>query len=177
MFRFPYAATIGIMTGITALLPIIGAWIGGGVGALLIWGEAPERTIWFLIFILALQQIEGQFIYPKVVGDSIGLPGLLVLIAVILGGGLGGVMGISFAVPVLAVLDQLLRGAIDNMPDTEPRPETAAPEPMPIEPEPEEPAAESSEPEEPVSEPVTVQTAQSPAPNRQQQRRRRRRRH
>ena len=65
--------TIGILTGITALLPIIGAWIGGGVGALLILVEAPERVIWFLVFILALQQIEGQFIYPRVVGNSIGL--------------------------------------------------------------------------------------------------------
>ena len=130
VFRFPYAATIGILTGITALLPIIGAWIGGGIGALLILVEAPERVIWFLVFILALQQVEGQLIYPRVVGNSIGLPGLLVLIAVILGGGLGGIMGIIFAVPVIAILYQLLKEAIDNMEQAEraavqePEPET-----------------------------------------------------
>lgn len=115
LFQFPYAATIGILTGITALLPIIGAWIGGGIGALLIWVEVPDRVVWFLIFILALQQIEGQFIYPKVVGNSIGLPGLLVLIAVILGGGFGGIFGIIFTVPVFAILYQLLKEAIDHM--------------------------------------------------------------
>lgn len=119
IFRFPYAATIGILTGLTALLPIIGAWIGGGIGALLIWVESPEKTLWFLLFILALQQLEGQFIYPKVVGNSIGLPGLLVLVAVVLGGGFGGVMGIIFAVPVFAILYQLLKDAIERMHENE----------------------------------------------------------
>ncbi|MBQ6039695.1 MAG: AI-2E family transporter [Oscillospiraceae bacterium] len=122
-FRFPYAATIGILTGITALLPIIGAWIGGGIGALLILVECPEKTIWFLVFIFALQQLEGQLIYPRVVGTSIGLPGLLVLIAVILGGGFGGIPGILFAVPVCAILYQLLKEAIDNMDEEEPQTE------------------------------------------------------
>lgn len=139
IFRFPYAATIGLLTGLTALLPIIGAWIGGGIGALLIWVEAPERVIWFLVFILALQQIEGQFIYPRVVGNSIGLPGLLVLIAVILGGGFGGIFGIIFTVPVFAILYQLLKEAIDHMPsdeDTEPLPESSV-EPSLSPPEPE----------------------------------------
>lgn len=124
IFQFPYAATIGILTGLTAMLPIIGAWIGGGIGVLLIAVEAPDRIIWFLVFILVLQQLEGQFIYPRVVGNSIGLPGLLVLIAVILGGGLGGIFGIIFTVPVFAIIYQLLKEAIDNMPDgNEPAPE------------------------------------------------------
>lgn len=143
LFHFPYAATIGILTGLTALLPIIGAWIGGGIGALLVWVEVPDRVIWFLIFILALQQIEGQFIYPKVVGNSIGLPGLLVLIAVILGGGFGGIFGIIFTVPVFAILYQLLKEAIDNMKEDEPesplpepdQPETEVPPDIPQEPE------------------------------------------
>ena len=90
--------------------------------------EAPERVIWFLVFILALQQIEGQFIYPRVVGNSIGLPGLLVLVAVILGGGFGGIMGIIFAVPVVAILYQLLKEAIDSMDEAE---RLALPEPEP----------------------------------------------
>ena len=84
------------------------------------------RVLWFLVFILALQQIEGQFIYPRVVGNSIGLPGLLVLIAVILGGGLGGIFGIIFTVPVFAIIYQLLKEAIDHMPeDDEPEPALA----------------------------------------------------
>lgn len=116
VLRFPFAATIGVLTGITVLLPIIGAWIGGGIGALLIWVNAPDKVLWFLLVFLILQQLEGQFIYPKVVGDSIGLPGLLVLVAVILGGGLGGIFGIIFAVPTFAILYSLLKEAIDRLP-------------------------------------------------------------
>ena len=131
IFRFPYAVTIGLLTGFTTLLPIIGAWIGGAVGLLLIWVDSPEKAIWFLIFILALQQIDGQFIYPKIVGDSIGLPGLLVLIAVIIGGGFAGIMGIILAVPIFAIGYALLKDAIDNMPPKKIKPvvETPAPEP------------------------------------------------
>jgi predicted PurR-regulated permease PerM len=131
IFRFPYAVTIGLLTGFTTLLPIIGAWIGGAVGLLLIWVDSPEKAIWFLIFILALQQIDGQFIYPKIVGDSIGLPGLLVLIAVIIGGGFAGIMGIILAVPIFAIGYALLKDAIDNMPPKKTKPvvETPAPEP------------------------------------------------
>lgn len=135
IFQFPYAATIGILTGLTAMLPIIGAWIGGGIGVLLIAVEAPDRIIWFLVFILVLQQLEGQFIYPRVVGNSIGLPGLLVLIAVILGGGLGGIFGIIFTVPVFAIIYQLLKEAIDNMPDDDdpaPQPEVVTTVPVSI---------------------------------------------
>lgn len=113
-FGFPYAFTIGVLTGITALLPIIGAWIGGALGLLLVLAAAPQKAIRFLIFILLLQQFEEQFIYPRVVGDSIGLPGLLVLIAVILGGGLGGMAGMLLAVPLSAVGYSLLKDAIDS---------------------------------------------------------------
>ena len=161
IFRFPYAATIGILTGITALLPIIGAWIGGGIGALLIWVEAPDRVIWFLVFILALQQLEGQFIYPRVVGNSIGLPGLLVLIAVILGGGFGGIFGIIFTVPVFAIIYQLLKEAIDHMPEVdEPEPALAVGAPLADSP----PEIVAAEPEpEPVSA-VPVKPASSKTP-------------
>lgn len=154
LFRFPYAATIGILVGITALLPIIGAWIGGGIGVLLIWVEAPERAIWFLVFILVLQQVEGQFIYPKVVGDTIGLPGLLVLVAVIIGGGFGGIMGIIFAVPVFAILYQLLKDAIDRMPDdTQPMEKTLDTD-TEAAPETESESGEETETDEPVAETV-----------------------
>lgn len=140
VLRFPYAATVGVMTGITALIPIIGAWIGGGVGALLIWTEAPEKVIWFLVFILVLQQLEGQFIYPRVVGSSIGLPGLLVLIAVITGGGFGGIIGIIVTVPLFAIGYSLLRDAIDRMPQRNPETPPAEDDP----PESEDPAPEES---------------------------------
>ena len=196
IFRFPYAATIGILTGITALLPIIGAWIGGGVGALLILVEAPERVIWFLVFILALQQIEGQFIYPRVVGNSIGLPGLLVLVAVILGGGFGGIMGIIFAVPLFAILYQLLKEAIDTMEEAE-RLAATEPEPEPglrivdrplngptmdtlsdtipeVSPAPENPASEIPD-ENPVQqEPAPAAQTAAPRPNRARKKRKRR---
>jgi len=128
IFRFPFAATIGILVGITALLPIIGAWVGGGAGALLVWVEAPEKAIWFIVFIFVLQQFDNQLIYPKVVGDTIGLPGLLVLIAVIVGGGLGGVIGIIVAVPIFAIVYSLLKDAIDRMPSDEEKAEKSDPE-------------------------------------------------
>lgn len=113
VLKFPYPAAIGVLVGITALIPIIGAWIGGGVGLLLVWVDAPEKAIWFLVFIIALQFVEGQFIYPKVVGDSLGLPGLVVLLAVILGTSFGGITGIFIAVPLSAILYTLLKEAIE----------------------------------------------------------------
>lgn len=113
LLKFPFAAAIGVLIGITALIPIIGAWIGGGVGVLLVWVDSPDRTLWFLVFILMLQLLEGQFIYPKVVGDSLGLPGLVVLVAVILGTSFGGVAGIFVAVPLSAILYTLLKETIE----------------------------------------------------------------
>lgn len=113
VLQFPYPTAIGVLVGVTALIPIIGAWIGGGVGLLLVWVDAPEKAIWFLVFIIALQFVEGQFIYPKVVGDSLGLPGLVVLLAVILGTSFGGITGIFIAVPLSAILYTLLKEAIE----------------------------------------------------------------
>ncbi len=113
--QFPFATTIGVLTGITALIPIIGAWIGGGIGVLLIWVDSPEKVIWFIVFILVLQLLEGQLIYPKVVGDSLGLPGLVVLIAVLLGTSFGGITGIFIAVPLSAILFTLLKEAVDRI--------------------------------------------------------------
>lgn len=167
IFRFPYAATIGILTGITTLLPIVGAWIGGAFGALLVATAEPDKVIWFIVFILILQQLDGQFIYPKVVGDSIGLPGLLVLIAVILGAGFGGIIGIIITVPVFAILYQLLKDAIDSMPD-EPAAEAAgagaAAEIIPL-------AAEPDEPEQQPEEKAPA--VKQPEPPRRKKRRRR----
>ena len=109
LFRFPYPVTIGILTGVTALIPVIGAFIGAAVGAIMILTVSPLQMIFFLIFLIVLQQIEGNFIYPRVVGSAVSLPGLWTLVAVTLGGGLLGIMGIFICVPAAAVIYQLLR--------------------------------------------------------------------
>lgn len=109
LFRFPYAPMIGAVVGVTALLPVVGAYIGAGVGLFLIVMENPIQGIFFLIFILVLQQLENNLIYPRVVGSSIGLPGIWVLAAVTLSGSLFGVLGILLGVPTASVLYNLLR--------------------------------------------------------------------
>ncbi|MBO7274864.1 MAG: AI-2E family transporter, partial [Clostridia bacterium] len=91
LLRMPYATMIGALMAFTALIPIAGAWIGAGVGAFMILTVSPVKALIFLVFILVLQQIEGNLIYPKVVGSSIGLPGIWVLVAVTVGGGIFGV--------------------------------------------------------------------------------------
>lgn len=109
IFRFPYATTIGVFIGATALIPIIGAYIGAGVGAFLIVMVDPIKAAFFLIYIIILQQLENNLIYPKVVGTSIGLPGLWVMVAVIVGGGLGGIPGMMLGVPLVATLYKLMQ--------------------------------------------------------------------
>ena len=103
----PYAGTVSAFVAVTALVPIFGAWIGGGLGAFLILLAEPSKALWFVLFLLVLQQVEGNLIYPKVVGKSVGLPGLLVLMAVTIGGEAFGVLGMLFSVPVCAVLFSL----------------------------------------------------------------------
>ena len=88
-------------------MPIFGAWLGGGLGTFLILLAEPIKAVWFIVYLLILQQVEGNLIYPKVVGKSVGLPGLLVLMAVTIGGGVFGVLGMLFSVPVCAVLYSL----------------------------------------------------------------------
>lgn len=109
IFRFPYAPMVGAVVGATALLPVVGAYIGAGVGVFLIIMVSPIKAVFFLIFILILQQLENNLIYPKVVGSSIGLPGIWVLAAVTVSGSLIGVFGILLGVPVTAILYQLLK--------------------------------------------------------------------
>ena len=107
--RFPYAAMTGVVIGFTALVPVVGAYLGGAVGFLLILTVSPFQAFLFLIYLVVLQQIEGNVIYPKVVGSSIGLPGIWVLAAVIVGGGIGGIAGVLLGVPVASTLYRLLR--------------------------------------------------------------------
>lgn len=102
-----YAGAVSAFVAVTALVPIFGAWLGGGLGTLLILLANPVKAVWFVIFLLILQQVEGNLIYPKVVGKSVGLPGLLVLMAVTVGGEAFGILGMLFGVPVCAVLYSL----------------------------------------------------------------------
>ena len=109
IFRMPYAPMISVLVGFTALIPIFGAFIGTAIGAFLILMDSPMQAVWFVIFIIVLQQMEGDLIYPRVVGSSVGLPSLWVLLAVTIGGSVWGVLGMLVSVPVCSVLYCLLR--------------------------------------------------------------------
>lgn len=110
----PYALTIAVLIGFTALIPIFGAFIGAGIGALLIAVQSPMLALGFIVFIIILQQIEGNIIYPKVVGNSVGLPGIWVMVAVTVGGSLWGITGIAVSVPMASILYALLREDVNN---------------------------------------------------------------
>lgn len=112
ILQLPYASTIGTLIGATALVPIVGAYIGAIVGALMILVVDPIKALWFIIFLVILQQVEGNVIYPKVVGSSIGLPGMWVLAAVTVGGGLGGIFGMLIGVPAAATIYKLVENDI-----------------------------------------------------------------
>lgn len=114
IFQFPYAVMIGVFIGFTALIPIAGAYIGAAVGVIMILTVSPLQAMQFLIFIVILQQIEGNLIYPRVVGQSIGLPGIWVLTAITIGGGVLGVGGMLLAVPLFAAAYRLLKEDIDR---------------------------------------------------------------
>lgn len=109
IFRFPYALMTGTVIGVTALIPVAGAYIGGAVGFLLILSVSPMKAILFLVYLVVLQQLEGNLIYPRVVGSSIGLPGIWVLATVTIGGGIFGIAGMLLGVPLAAAAYQLLR--------------------------------------------------------------------
>lgn len=104
IFGLPYASVVSVLVGVTALIPILGAYIGTAVGAFLILVESPIKALWFIVFIIVLQQLEGNLIYPHVVGKSVGLPGIWVLAAVTVGGNIYGVMGMLVSVPVCSVI-------------------------------------------------------------------------
>lgn len=108
ILRIPYAVTIGVLISFTALIPIVGAIIGCVVGAILILAISPMKAVVFVIFLLILQQIEGNIIYPKVVGSSVGLPGIWVLVAITIGGSLWGLVGILLSVPLFSVIYTVL---------------------------------------------------------------------
>ncbi len=113
IFRFPNALIISVLISVTSLVPIIGATVGVVIGFLLILITSPIKALLFVIFFLILQQVEGNLIYPKVVGKAVGLPGVIVVSAVLLGGNIGGILGTLIAVPTSAVLYTLLKEAIN----------------------------------------------------------------
>lgn len=109
LLDFPYAATIGILVASFSLIPIVGAYIGATIGFILIATHSVSQAFFFLIYLVILQQFEGNVIYPRVVGGSIGLPGMWVLMAITIGGALWGVLGMIVAVPIAASLYQMIK--------------------------------------------------------------------
>lgn len=114
IFRMPYAILVGVLIAFTALIPIVGAFIGCIVGTFLILVDTPEKAVWFVILFLILQQIEGNLIYPRVVGGSVGLPAIWVLMAVSVGGSLFGILGMLFFIPLVSTFYMLLRDDVNE---------------------------------------------------------------
>lgn len=109
IFKFPFALLISVMVGVGQIVPIVGAWFSAAVGTLIIFVVDPARAVWFLVLLLAIQQFEGNVIYPRVVGSAVGISGLWVMIALLLGGGLFGLLGAILCVPIMAVIHTLTR--------------------------------------------------------------------
>ena len=109
ILKLPYALLVGMLIAFTALIPIFGAFIGCGVGAFLIFMVDPMKALIFVVLFLVLQQIEGNLIYPHVVGNSVGLPSIWVLAAVSIGGSLMGVVGMLIFIPIVSVVYALFR--------------------------------------------------------------------
>ena len=117
ILRIPYAPMVGALVGITALIPVVGAFIGAGVGAFMILTVDPLKALIFLIFLIVLQQIEGNIIYPKVMGTRVNLPAMWILAAVTVGGGLAGPVGMLLGVPLASTAYILLREATEAKED------------------------------------------------------------
>ena len=113
IFRFPYAGVVSVLVAVSALIPVFGAFIGGGVSAFLILTVSPIKALLFIVFLVVLQQLENNLIYPRIVGKKVGLPGILVIVAVLVGGNIGGVLTILVSVPLCSVLYTLFRQLID----------------------------------------------------------------
>ena len=131
VFRFDYAPLISVIIGVSALIPIAGAYLGAGVAVLLLVMIRPLEALWFLVFLVTLQQLEGNLIYPRVVGTTMGLPGIWVLAAVTVGGSLLGLAGMVVSVPIAAVLYTLLKNDLRarlSAQGTPPAPEEPGPE-------------------------------------------------
>lgn len=115
IFRFPYALTISAFIAITSLVPVFGSTLACIIGAFLIFLQSPIQAVWFIIFFLVIQQLEGNLIYPKVVGKSVGLPPIWVMLAVILGGSIGGILGMLVSVPISAVVYSIMKSCVKDI--------------------------------------------------------------
>ena len=114
IFAFPYAAMVSILVGVTALVPIVGGFVGCGIGAFMMLTVDPIKALWFAVFFVVLQQIEGNLIYPKVMGSRVNLPSMWILAAVSIGGGIGGAVGMLLAVPITSTLYVLFNEATEK---------------------------------------------------------------
>ena len=109
ILQIPYASTISVLVGFTALIPVFGAFIGTFIGAFLIFMVEPFKALIFIIFIIILQQLEGNIIYPKVVGKSVGLPSIWVMVAVTIGASIYGILGMILSVPLCSILYSIIK--------------------------------------------------------------------
>lgn len=109
VFNIPYALNIACVVGLTALVPLLGAYLGAIIGVIMLLVESPVNAVMFLLILIVMQQLENNFIYPKVVGNSIGLPGIWVFAAIVVGGNLYGVIGMLLAVPLVASIYKIIR--------------------------------------------------------------------
>ena len=109
ILRLDYAGLVSVSIAVTALIPILGAFLGGAIGVLLLLFVSPAKALLFLAFLIVLQQVEGNIIYPRVVGRKIGLPGMWVLLGITIGGKLAGIWGMLLAVPITTIFYQLLK--------------------------------------------------------------------
>ena len=109
ILRMPYAAMISALVAFTSLVPIAGPYVGGAIAAFMIFTVSPIQAVIFVVYLVILQQIEGNLIYPKVVGTSVGLPAIWVLVAITIGGGIAGIAGMLLGVPVAAVIYKLIK--------------------------------------------------------------------
>lgn len=114
IFGFPYAPMVGALVGVTALIPVVGGFIGAGVGAFMILTVDPVKAVLFLVYIIVLQQLEGNLIYPRVMGSRVNLPGMWILAAVTVGGGIAGPIGMLLSVPIASTIYVLVREATDK---------------------------------------------------------------
>ena len=109
ILKIPYAGPIGALTALTAFIPIVGAFIGGFIGAILIVVIDPIKALIFIIFIIILQQVEGNLIYPHVVGKNMGIPSIWVLVAITIGGSLFGIMGMIIGLPIVSIIYAIIK--------------------------------------------------------------------
>lgn len=114
ILRIPYAPMVGALVGVCSLIPVVGAFIAGGIGAFMICTESPIKALIFIIFLIILQQLEGNLIYPRVVGSQVKLPAIWVLAAITVGGALAGPLGILLGIPIASTAYVLVREATEH---------------------------------------------------------------